>query len=96
LTHENDSLVSSLAVNPAEDFWFTGAAGVKVQGFIVKPPNWQAGKKYPAILLITAVRKARGSISGTAAGITRCSRRLARRSSSSTRGLVRLRPAIRG
>ena len=52
LTHENDSLVSSLAVNPAEDFWFTGAAGVKVQGFIVKPPNWQPGKKYPAILLI--------------------------------------------
>ena len=52
LTHENDSLVSSLAVNPAEDFWFAGAAGVKVQGFVVKPPNWQPGKKYPAILLI--------------------------------------------
>jgi len=52
LSHENDTLVSSLAVNPAEDFWFTGAAGVKVQGFVVKPPNWQPGKKYPAILLI--------------------------------------------
>jgi dipeptidyl aminopeptidase/acylaminoacyl peptidase len=52
LTHENDALVASLAVNPAEDFWFTGAAGVKVQGFLVKPPNWQPGKKYPAILLI--------------------------------------------
>jgi dipeptidyl aminopeptidase/acylaminoacyl peptidase len=52
VTHENDALVSQLAVNPAEDFWFTGAAGAKVQGFIVKPPNWQAGKKYPAILLI--------------------------------------------
>jgi dipeptidyl aminopeptidase/acylaminoacyl peptidase len=52
LTHENDALVASLAVNPAEDFWFTGAAGLKVQGFIVKPPNWQPGKKYPAILLI--------------------------------------------
>ena len=52
LSHENDALVSSLAVNPAEDFWFTGAAGVKVQGFVVKPPNWQPGKKYPAILLI--------------------------------------------
>ena len=25
---------------------------MKVQGFVVKPPNWQAGKKYPAILLI--------------------------------------------
>jgi dipeptidyl aminopeptidase/acylaminoacyl peptidase len=52
VTHENDALVAQLAVNPAEDFWFTGSAGVKVQGFIVKPPNWQAGKKYPAILLI--------------------------------------------
>jgi dipeptidyl aminopeptidase/acylaminoacyl peptidase len=52
VTHENDALVSQLAVNPAEDFWFTGSAGVKVQGFLVKPPNWQAGKKYPAILLI--------------------------------------------
>ena len=52
LTHENDALVAQLAVNPAEDFWFTGAAGAKVQGFIVKPPHWKAGKKYPAILLI--------------------------------------------
>jgi dipeptidyl aminopeptidase/acylaminoacyl peptidase len=52
LTHENDALVAQLAVNPAEDFWFTGAAGAKVQGFVVKPPNWKPGKKYPAILLI--------------------------------------------
>src|SRR4029078_6436565 len=52
VTHENDALVAQLAVNPAEDFWFTGANGSKVQGFLVKPPNWQAGKKYPAILLI--------------------------------------------
>ena len=52
LTHENDALVAQLAVNPAEDFWFTGAAGAKVQGFIVKPPNWKPGRKYPGILLI--------------------------------------------
>lgn len=52
LTHENDALIAQLAVNPAEDFWFTGAAGAKVQGFIVKPPNWRPGKKYPGILLI--------------------------------------------
>ena len=52
VTHENDALVGQLAVNPAEDFWFTGANGAKVQGLLVKPPNWQAGKKYPAILLI--------------------------------------------
>ena len=54
LTHENDALVAQLALNPAEDFWFTGAAGAKVQGFIVKPPNWKpgGGRKYPGILLI--------------------------------------------
>lgn len=52
LTHENDALVARLAVNPAEDFWFKGAGGDSVQGFIVKPPQWQAGKKYPTVLLI--------------------------------------------
>lgn len=52
LTHENDALVGQLSVNGAEDFWFTGANGAKVQGFVVKPPNWRPGKKYPGILLI--------------------------------------------
>jgi len=52
VTHENDALVSQLALNPAEDFWFTGASGAKVQGFVIKPPNWQSGKKYPGVLLI--------------------------------------------
>jgi len=52
VTRENDALISRLALNGAEDFWFTGANGARVQGFVVKPPNWQAGKKYPGILLI--------------------------------------------
>ena len=52
VTHENDSLVARLAVNPVEDFWFRGAGGDSVQGFIVKPPQWQAGRKYPTVLLI--------------------------------------------
>jgi len=52
VTHENDALVARLAVNPVEDFWFNGAGGDSVQGFIVKPPQWQAGRKYPTVLLI--------------------------------------------
>ena len=52
LTHENDTLLARLAVNPVEDFWFRGAGGDSVHGFIVKPPQWQAGRKYPAVLLI--------------------------------------------
>ncbi|HET7457617.1 MAG TPA: S9 family peptidase, partial [Gemmatimonadaceae bacterium] len=52
LTHVNDSLVARLALNPAEDFWYKGADGDSVQGFVVKPPHWEQGKKYPVILLI--------------------------------------------
>jgi dipeptidyl aminopeptidase/acylaminoacyl peptidase len=52
VTHVNDALVSQLALNPAEDFWFRGAGGDSVQGFVVKPPQYVAGRKYPVILLI--------------------------------------------
>ena len=52
LTHTNDALLKELALRPAEPFWFDGAAGTKVQGFIVKPPNFDAAKKYPVVFLI--------------------------------------------
>jgi dipeptidyl aminopeptidase/acylaminoacyl peptidase len=52
VTHENDALVARLALNPAEDFWFKGAGGDSVQGFVVKPPQWESGKKFPVVLLI--------------------------------------------
>jgi dipeptidyl aminopeptidase/acylaminoacyl peptidase len=52
LTHLNDALVARLAVNPVEDMWFKGADGDSVQAFVMKPPGFEAGKKYPVILLI--------------------------------------------
>jgi dipeptidyl aminopeptidase/acylaminoacyl peptidase len=52
LTHENDALVAQLKLNPAEDFWFKGANGDSVQGMLIRPPNWEAGKKFPVLLLI--------------------------------------------
>jgi dipeptidyl aminopeptidase/acylaminoacyl peptidase len=52
LTHLNDSLLSQVAMSPLETFWFEGAAKAKVQGFLVKPPNFDAGKKYPVKFLI--------------------------------------------
>ena len=52
LTNENAALLSQLALNPAEDFWYRGANGDSVHGFLVKPPQYEAGKKYPLLLLI--------------------------------------------
>ncbi|MGZ4817162.1 MAG: dipeptidyl-peptidase 5 [Terriglobales bacterium] len=52
LTHLNDAVLSQVSMQPLESFWFTGAANQKVQGFLVKPPNFDASKKYPMKLLI--------------------------------------------
>ena len=52
LTHLNDAVLSQVAMSPLESFWFAGAHGDKVEGFLVKPPNFDASKKYPVKFLI--------------------------------------------
>ena len=52
LADPNRELLSQVAMSPLEPFWFTGAHNDKVQGFLVKPPNFDAGKKYPVKFLI--------------------------------------------
>jgi len=51
-THENDALLAQFTLPPLEDYWFTGAAGVKIHGWVMKPPQFEAGKKFPVLLLI--------------------------------------------
>jgi dipeptidyl aminopeptidase/acylaminoacyl peptidase len=52
VTHLNDVVLSQIQMSPLEPFWFTGAHGDKVEGFLVKPPNFDASKKYPVKFLI--------------------------------------------
>jgi dipeptidyl aminopeptidase/acylaminoacyl peptidase len=52
LTHINDAVLSQIAMSPLESFWFPGAHNDKVEGFLVKPPNFDASKKYPVKFLI--------------------------------------------
>ncbi len=52
LTHLNDAVLSQIAMSALESFWFTGSHGDKVEGFLVKPPNFDASKKYPVKFLI--------------------------------------------
>ena len=52
LSHLNDSVLSQVSMAPLESFWFTGAHNDKVQGFLVKPPNFDPSKKYPVKFLI--------------------------------------------
>jgi dipeptidyl aminopeptidase/acylaminoacyl peptidase len=52
LTHVNDQLLSQISMSTAESFSFKGAHGDEVEGSLVKPPNFEAGKKYPVKFLI--------------------------------------------
>jgi dipeptidyl aminopeptidase/acylaminoacyl peptidase len=52
LTHLNDAVLNSHQLTPFEEFWVDGAENTKVQSFLVKPPGFQANRKYPALMLI--------------------------------------------
>ena len=52
LTKVNADLLAGLDMNPAEEFWYDGAAGDKVHGFLLKPPAFDPSKEYPLLMLI--------------------------------------------
>ena len=52
ITKINAGLLATLAMNPAEELWFDGAAGAKVHGFLLKPPAFDPAKSYPLLMLI--------------------------------------------
>ncbi len=52
LTAFNDPLFGQLAMNEPEEIWYTSFDGQKIQGWILKPPAFDASKKYPLILQI--------------------------------------------
>jgi dipeptidyl aminopeptidase/acylaminoacyl peptidase len=52
LTSFNDSLFTQATVIPADTFWFTGAGGLKIEGWLMKPYGYRPGKSYPLVLSI--------------------------------------------
>ncbi|MBI5463803.1 MAG: S9 family peptidase, partial [Ignavibacteriales bacterium] len=48
----NSERVSALEMNLLEEFWFDGANGTKVEGFLLKPAKFDPAKKYPLIFLV--------------------------------------------
>ena len=52
ISHQNDTVINSLSLSEIQSFHFSGAEGTDVNGFIVKPPNFDSSKKYPVKFLI--------------------------------------------
>jgi dipeptidyl aminopeptidase/acylaminoacyl peptidase len=52
LTHHSDPALAALDLRPLESFGFVGALGDSVFGWVLKPPGFDAAKKYPLVYLI--------------------------------------------
>jgi len=52
ITHLNDALLAQLDRPAMEPFWFTAADKTKLQGFLIRPPGFDATKKYAVKFLI--------------------------------------------
>lgn len=50
LTDVNDDVLSGKTLGTTEEIWFTSKDGMKIQGWIVKPPDFDPNRKYPLIL----------------------------------------------
>jgi dipeptidyl aminopeptidase/acylaminoacyl peptidase len=52
ITHLNDEILSRLDLPELETFLFLSKDGTGVQGFLIRPPGFDAAKKYPVKFLI--------------------------------------------
>jgi len=52
LTAVNDDVLTGKELAQTEEIWYTSKDGLKIQGWIVKPPGFTPSKKYPLILEI--------------------------------------------
>ncbi|WP_218081776.1 alpha/beta hydrolase family protein [Anthocerotibacter panamensis] len=52
LSRQNDDWLATIRLGAVEEISFPSKDGTLVHGFVVKPPNYQPGKKYPTLLRI--------------------------------------------
>jgi len=52
VTQQNGALLADVALPAAEPFWFESAEKTQVEGLMIRPPHFDATKKYPTLFLI--------------------------------------------
>ena len=52
LTSVNDDVLAGKKLGDLEEIWYTSVDGFKVQGWVIKPPDFDPTRKYPMILTI--------------------------------------------
>jgi len=52
LTRVNDDILSDVTLGQVEEVWYKSVDNFDIQGWIIKPPNFDESKKYPLMLSI--------------------------------------------
>jgi dipeptidyl aminopeptidase/acylaminoacyl peptidase len=52
LTAVNDDVLAGKRIGAVEEIWYPSRDGLRVQGWVIKPPDFQPGRKYPLMLSI--------------------------------------------
>jgi len=52
LTRVNDDILDGKKLGAVEEVWYTSVDGFRIQGWIVKPPDFDPSRKYPMMLSI--------------------------------------------
>jgi dipeptidyl aminopeptidase/acylaminoacyl peptidase len=52
LTRVNDARFAGVGLSEPEEFWFAGALGDSVHGWILRPVGYESGKKYPVAFVV--------------------------------------------
>jgi dipeptidyl aminopeptidase/acylaminoacyl peptidase len=52
LTHVNDDVLEGITLGEVEEVWYTSLDDYQIQGWIIKPPDFDPSQEYPLILAI--------------------------------------------
>ena len=52
LTHVNDDVLQGVALGEVEEIWYESVDDYRIQGWIIKPPDFDPSRKYPLMLAI--------------------------------------------
>jgi dipeptidyl aminopeptidase/acylaminoacyl peptidase len=52
LTHVNDDVLAGVTLGEVEEIWYESLDGFRIQGWIIKPPDFDPQRDYPLILAI--------------------------------------------
>ena len=52
LTNVNDDIMAGVTLGDVEEIWYESLDGFQIQGWVIKPPDFDPGEKYPLMLSI--------------------------------------------